>query len=86
MKTHTQLSLLFSALLFTATVKAQTTTSTPQQMVDALHGVFGKNPNARAVHAKGIITEGTFTPSAEAKKISKALQFRGGGTPITVRF
>lgn len=86
MKTSTQLSLLFSTLLFTATVKAQTTTSTPQQMVDALHGVFGKHPNARAVHAKGIITEGTFIPSADAKKITKALQFKGGKTPITVRF
>lgn len=86
MKTSTQFSLLFSTLLFTATAKAQTTTSTPQQMVDALHGVFGKHPNARAVHAKGIITEGSFTASADAKKITKALQFKGGETPIIVRF
>jgi catalase len=62
------------------------TKSTPQQMVDALHAVFGKHPNARAVHAKGIILEGNFTPSAEAKTITKAKHLQSGTIPVIVRF
>lgn len=62
------------------------TASTPQQMVDALHSVFGKHANTRAVHAKGIILEGTFTPSINAKKITKAAQFQRTPIPIILRF
>ena len=38
--------------------------STPAELVDALNGVFGKQTDNRAVHAKGIVLEGKFTPSA----------------------
>ncbi|WP_260954341.1 catalase family peroxidase [Pseudomonas citri] len=59
--------------------------STPTQLVDALNGVFGKHP-ARAVHAKGIVLEGTFTPSDTAKAISKAPHLQDTSVPVTVRF
>jgi catalase len=39
-----------------------------------------------SVHAKGIMTTGTFTPSAEAKLLSIAPHFNRPSTPITVRF
>lgn len=69
-------------------IKAQKTKteSTPYQMVEALHGVFGKHPNARAVHAKGIIVEGFFEAEKNAKKITKAIQFQNKKTLITARF
>ncbi len=35
--------------------------ATPSQLVDALHTAFGDH-HSRAVHAKGIIFEGNFTP------------------------
>ena len=61
-------------------------TSTPEQLVDALNGVFGKHPGARPVHAKGIMLEGTFTPSASASALSKAPHLQKASVPVTVRF
>jgi catalase len=60
-------------------------TPTPAQMVDALHTAFGIHP-ARAVHAKGILARGVFTPSAGAKSLTKASLFRQSSVPVTVRF
>ena len=58
----------------------------PAQLVDALNAVFGKQTDNRAVHAKGIVLEGKFTPSAEAASLSKAPHLQAGATvPITVR-
>jgi catalase len=61
-------------------------TSTPEQLVDALNGVFGKHPGARAVHAKGIVLEGSFMPSQTASTISKAPHLQHTAVPVTVRF
>lgn len=57
----------------------------PQDLVDALHSAFG-NHHARAVHAKGIILTGSFTPTKEASLLSKAPIFQGGALAATVRF
>ncbi|MGI4879009.1 MAG: catalase, partial [Janthinobacterium lividum] len=56
----------------------------PAQLVAALHGAFGDN-HARAVHAKGIVLTGSFTPDAGARTLSKAAIFTRP-TPVTVRF
>lgn len=63
-----------------------TTEATPGEMVDALHAAFGKHPHARAVHAKGIILEGEFTPDRAAKSLSIAPHLQSGRIPVTVRF
>lgn len=60
--------------------------STPTQLVDALNGVFGKHAGARAVHAKGVVLEGQFTPSPSAASISKAAHLQATQVPVTVRF
>lgn len=39
-----------------------------------------------AAHAKGELLAGTFTPSAEAAKLSKAPHFQAATTPVWVRF
>jgi catalase len=57
----------------------------PASLVDALHSAFGTH-HARAVHAKGIILDGTFSPTPEARGVSKAILFSGGRIPVTVRF
>jgi catalase len=62
------------------------TNSTPTQLVDALNGVFGKQVHGRAIHAKGIVLEGSFTPSVAAASLSKAPHFHGAAVPVTVRF
>lgn len=62
--------------------------SLPEQSVDAFNSVFGVHPGARANHAKGVVLEGTFTPSASAASVSKAAHFqkRKKPIPVTVRF
>ncbi len=58
---------------------------TPASMVGAFHTAFGAH-HARAVHAKGIILEGMFTPAPEARTIARAALFAEGPIPVTVRF
>ena len=61
--------------------------SLPVELVDALNAVFGKQTDNRAVHAKGIVLEGKFTPSANAASLTKAPHLQAGTTvPVTVRF
>jgi catalase len=57
----------------------------PDQLVDALNGVFGKHPGDRAAHTKGICLTGQFTPAPDAPGLSKAPQF-AKQVPITARF
>jgi catalase len=44
------------------------------------------NTNCFSAHAKGQLLTGTFTPTSEAKALSKAPHFSAASTPITVRF
>jgi catalase len=61
--------------------------SQSEQTVDAMNGVFGVHAGARAAHAKGIVLEGTFTPSASAAPVSKAAHLqKKAAIPVTVRF
>jgi catalase len=57
-----------------------------EQLVDALQALFGVHPGYRAVHAKGIVCEGTFSPAPTAPSVSHAAHFRGVSIPATVRF
>lgn len=75
----------FQILISSAFAQSNTKAS-PQNMVDALHAAFGKHPDARAVHAKGIILEGTFTPTSEAKYWCSAPHLNGKTIPVTFRF
>jgi catalase len=58
----------------------------PAQLVDVLNAVFGKQTDNRAVHAKGVVLEGKFTPSPEAASLSKAAHLQSTAVPVTVRF
>ncbi|AWN44033.1 catalase family peroxidase [Methylobacterium durans] len=60
--------------------------STAEQTIDVMNKLFGKHPSLRANHAKGVVAEGSFTPSPEAAKISKASLFQGPAVPVTIRF
>jgi catalase len=66
--------------------RAGATASTPTQMVDALNLVFGKQTDNRAVHAKGIVLQGRFLPSASAAALSRAPHFQKQPVALTVRF
>jgi len=56
-----------------------------EKIVGAINAIFGVHPGYRATHAKGVIYEGTFTPSKEAAAFSRAAHFQAP-VPITVRF
>jgi catalase len=60
----------------------------PEQVVDAFTALYGAHPGARVNHAKGVIMEGTFTPSASATSVSKAAHFQKqkSPAPVTIRF
>jgi catalase len=58
---------------------------TPLDLVNALHTAFGQH-HARAVHSKGEMFEGTFTPAPGAKALTKAPIFAGGTLPVVARF
>lgn len=60
--------------------------STAEQTVDVMNTLFGKHAGKRANHAKGVVVEGSFTPSADAARISRASLFQGAAVPVTIRF
>jgi catalase len=69
-----------------ASLHAQEPTSKrlPAQLVEDFHGAFGDH-HARAIHTKGIILQGRFEPSAEARTLSMAAVF-AQAIPVIVRF
>ncbi|KAI1478756.1 catalase related protein [Daldinia eschscholtzii] len=59
---------------------------TSTALVSTLHDIFGPHPGFRPAHAKGVLLNGTFTPTEEAKALSKAPHFNNPSTPIVARF
>jgi catalase len=62
--------------------------SLPAQLVDDFAALNGHAPHVRVNHAKGVVVEGAFTPSAAAASVSTAAHFQKQTRPIpvTVRF
>jgi catalase len=58
-----------------------------EEIVDALEAANGgASQGFRAVHAKGTVCKGTFTPTPEASRLSRATHFRGHPVEATIRF
>ena len=51
------------AVVAAAPVFAEEAT-TAEQTINVMNKLFGSNPGKRANHAKGVVAEGSFTPSA----------------------
>ncbi len=56
------------------------------QLLDALDALSGLHPGFRPAHAKGLMCTGTFTPSPEAAKLTRAPHADRPSTPVTVRY
>jgi catalase len=69
----------------TSNVKTSADKDLAQQIFETMIQVHGVTGGHRPVHAKGIVCEGTFTPSAEAATLSKAAHFQKASVPATVR-
>jgi catalase len=59
---------------------------TAAEAIDTAASVFGEHPGFRALHARGVICRGSFTPTAEAASLSRAAHLAGPEVPVTVRF
>ena len=57
-----------------------------QQILDAFDEQFGLHPGFRPAHAKGLMCAGTFAPSPEAAKLTRAPHASAPSTPVTVRY
>lgn len=62
------------------------TTSFAREVLNAFDALNGPQPGYRPAHAKGILLEGTFTPAAGAKTLTRAPHIQRASTPIAVRF
>lgn len=60
-------------------------TVTPQQAINAIHSYFGSHPGFRALHAKGTLLKGTFTPTGDAASLTRAAHMQGDVVPVTAR-
>lgn len=62
------------------------TPTTAVQTVDVMNKLWGRHPGMRANHAKGVVVTGSFAPSKQAARLSKANIFAQPSVPVTVRF
>ncbi|MDQ3572507.1 MAG: catalase family peroxidase [Actinomycetota bacterium] len=60
--------------------------STPQEAMDRIHKRFGAHDGHRALHAKGVHCVGTFTPTLEAARLTRAGHMSGPPVSAKVRF
>ena len=56
------------------------------ELVDAIGEAGGRFPGHRAAHAKGVNLSGTFTPSVQARELTRAAHMQGDPVRTTVRF
>jgi catalase len=56
------------------------------EIIQTLDDLSGVHPGHRAVHAKGTLIAGSFTPTPDAAALSSAPHFHAASTPILVRF
>src|SRR5271154_249061 len=81
------LTIVSSASLFAfAGWCAESSPDLGQRIFDIMVHAPGVQAGYRVAHAKGLVATGTFTPSPEAKNISRAAHFSGPAVPVTVRF
>jgi len=57
-----------------------------KEILEKFDALFGVHPGFRPAHAKGIMLNGSFTPTAEAAALSKAPHLNRPTTPVSVRF
>jgi catalase len=58
---------------------------TPAQVLDAVNERFGRHAGLRALHACGVLLEGTFTATPQAAALTRALHMQGEPVRVTAR-
>ncbi len=57
-----------------------------QKLLEKFDALFGVHPGFRPAHAKGVMLDGSFTPTPDAAKLSRAPHLNNPSTAATVRF
>src|SRR3974377_1155880 len=57
-----------------------------KDLLEQFDTIFGPHPGFRPAHAKGMLLTGRFTPSPEARSLTRAPHILRNSTPVTVRF
>ncbi len=57
-----------------------------QDLIQQFDTIFGVHPGFRPAHAKGVLLNGTFTPSSGAASLTRAPHIIRESTPVTLRF
>jgi len=70
----------------TPVIDANDNPKVDKEIVDALNKRYGVHPGYRSNHAKGVVVEGSFTPTLDGVVLSKSPLFAGPTLPATVRF
>ncbi|KAF9694295.1 hypothetical protein EKO04_007818 [Ascochyta lentis] len=65
---------------------SHTNNTLPKELVDEMQRLFGKHAGYRTTHAKGLLVEGSFTPTEQARTLSVASHFNNASTPVIARF
>ena len=60
--------------------------ATPDEAIETIREVGGAQPGYRALHAKGKLYHGTFTATANAAQLSRAVHLNGSAVPALIRF
>lgn len=55
-------------------------------LIAQFDAMFGLHPGFRPAHAKGLLLNGTFTPSPQAVSLTRAPHLARTSTPVTARF
>jgi catalase len=58
---------------------------TPARVLDAVNERFGRHAGLRALHASGVLLEGTFTATPQAAGLTRALHMQGEPVRVTAR-
>lgn len=80
------LALILLAVLLVCTAALAEDPPVTTHIVDLTSKLYGPHPGFRAFHAKGIVVEGSFKASPEARALSRATLFDGRTIRVTVRF
>jgi catalase len=61
-------------------------TITPEESIDAVNARYGHHDGYRALHAKGVLCEGTFTATPAAAALTRAAHMQGDPVHAIIRF
>lgn len=57
-----------------------------EKLIQQFDTIFGVHPGFRPAHAKGVLVNGTFRPSSNAKTLTRAPHVTRESTPVIARF